>query len=262
MNFFKFTNRQIAGVMVSFILILILISFTYLALANQSKKTLDTKHKAKALSFDDNKIDIEQYDISSEFLYEKTGIASYYGSEFQNSRTANGEQFDMYAFTAAHRNLPFGTILRVTNLNTDKITLVRINDRGPFINNRILDLSFNAAKEIQGIGLPRVKIEGLVTNGNRLLDIRYQASDKRQNSDIGRMYYFGYSFNKPLVCLPRDYLVILDSTNYFNEAVKKYKLYSSISSGLNMYIFLPANDYGDSYSEESNSRYYLAMVEK
>ncbi len=81
-----------------------------------------------------------------------TGLASYYKS---GKHTANGERYNPNGLTAAHRNLPFGTRLRVTNLRNGKSVIVRVNDRGPFIKRRVLDLSFGAAKVI---GLHRTGI--------------------------------------------------------------------------------------------------------
>jgi len=89
------------------------------------------------------------------------GKASYYAEEFHGRKTASGEIYDMSKFTAAHRTLPFGTICRVTNLKTNKSILVRINDRGPFVPDRIIDLSKSAAQALGGInqGIIEVKIE-------------------------------------------------------------------------------------------------------
>jgi len=89
------------------------------------------------------------------------GIASYYGKEFHGRKTANGETFDMNAMTAAHRTLPFGTMVRVTNLANDQSVTVRINDRGPFIKGRIIDLSYGAAKSIDLLSIGQVKLEVL-----------------------------------------------------------------------------------------------------
>ncbi|MXZ35637.1 MAG: septal ring lytic transglycosylase RlpA family protein, partial [Acidobacteria bacterium] len=76
------------------------------------------------------------------------GIASWYGDPFHGQRTSNGEVYDMQAMTAAHRTLPFQTVVRVHNLDNGKKTQVRINDRGPFVKGRIIDLSRAAAREI------------------------------------------------------------------------------------------------------------------
>ncbi|MDN3645083.1 septal ring lytic transglycosylase RlpA family protein [Pontixanthobacter aestiaquae] len=77
-----------------------------------------------------------------------TGVASYYGKRFHGRRTANGERFNMNAMTAAHKTLPFGTKVRVTNPRNGKSVVVRINDRGPFIRGRTIDLSRAAAKKV------------------------------------------------------------------------------------------------------------------
>jgi rare lipoprotein A len=84
--------------------------------------------------------------------YSEEGNASWYGAPFNGRRASNGEIYDMTKLTAAHRTLPFETVVRVTNLNNGKTTTVRITDRGPFVDNRIIDLSQAAAREIESIG--------------------------------------------------------------------------------------------------------------
>jgi rare lipoprotein A len=84
--------------------------------------------------------------------YTEEGIASWYGVPFHGRRASNGEVYDMHKLTAAHRTLPFDTEVRVTNLSNGKSTVVRITDRGPFVDNRIIDLSMAAAREIDSIG--------------------------------------------------------------------------------------------------------------
>lgn len=89
------------------------------------------------------------------------GTASWYGPGFQGRLTANGERFDQNELTAAHRTLPFGTRLRVTNETTGKSVVVRVNDRGPFVGKRVIDLSRGAAERIGLVhkGIGRVKLE-------------------------------------------------------------------------------------------------------
>ena len=89
------------------------------------------------------------------------GDASFYGEKYQGRKTANGEIFDMYGYTCAHKTLPFGTKLKVTYLKTNESVIVRVNDRGPFIGNRILDLTKQAATDIglANDGVGKVKIE-------------------------------------------------------------------------------------------------------
>ena len=92
-----------------------------------------------------------------------SGKASYYGSQHHNKLTANGERFDQRALTAAHRSLPFGTRVRVTNQQNGKQVVVRINDRGPFRRGRIIDVSRAAAAQLDMLdrGVVRVRIETL-----------------------------------------------------------------------------------------------------
>jgi rare lipoprotein A len=103
------------------------------------------------------------YPIPSAFGFTQDGIASWYGRPFHGRRTSNGETYDMHAGTAAHKTLPMNTELLVENLANGKKTFVRVNDRGPFVKGRIIDLSYTAAKEI-GIdeqGTCRVRITAL-----------------------------------------------------------------------------------------------------
>ena len=76
------------------------------------------------------------------------GLASYYGERFHGRKTANGEIFNQYAQTAAHRSLPFGTWLKVTNLANNRTTCVRINDRGPYVSGRVIDVSKGVAAKL------------------------------------------------------------------------------------------------------------------
>lgn len=93
--------------------------------------------------------------------YAETGVASWYGPTFHGKKTANGERYDMYQMTAAHRILPMQTRLVVRNLDNGRTAEVRVNDRGPFVNNRIIDLSYAAADAlgVVGPGTARVSLE-------------------------------------------------------------------------------------------------------
>ena len=91
----------------------------------------------------------------------EVGLASFYADKYHGKTTASGETFDMNALTAAHRTLPFGTLVRVTQLDNNRSVTVRINDRGPFIEERVIDLSRAAAEQLQitRAGLAKVKVE-------------------------------------------------------------------------------------------------------
>jgi len=99
----------------------------------------------------------------------QVGIASYYGSKFHKKRTANGEIFNMYKVSAAHKTLPLGTKVRVINLKNGKSLTMKINDRGPFAKGRIIDLSYKAAQKLGFVnqGTTKVRIEVIRLGDNK-----------------------------------------------------------------------------------------------
>ena len=102
------------------------------------------------------------------------GVSSFYAEDFHGKLTANGEVYDMYGLTAAHKTLPLNTIVRVTNLVNNKSLILRINDRGPYIKGRILDCSYGAAKKLDFIvqGTTDVKIEVIEWGDNKYMKHR------------------------------------------------------------------------------------------
>lgn len=94
-------------------------------------------------------------------ILQQVGAASWYGEQDHGKITASGEPFDMYDFTAAHPTLPLGTFVRVTNLNNGRTVMVRVNDRGPFVRGRIIDVSYNAARILDFLkdGVQRVLLD-------------------------------------------------------------------------------------------------------
>jgi len=93
--------------------------------------------------------------------YRERGVASWYGNKFHGRRTSSGEAYDMYAMTAAHKSLPLPTYVRVTNLENGRQVVVKVNDRGPFVKNRLIDLSYTAAKKL-----------GISATGTGLVEVR------------------------------------------------------------------------------------------
>jgi rare lipoprotein A len=116
----------------------------------------------------------------------QTGVASWYGHPFDGRLTANGEIYDMEQMTAAHRTLPFGTVLRVERLDNGKATEVRINDRGPFVKDRIIDLSHAAALAISMPGIANVRLHVIRTPPTRAADafaVQVGAFSQRSQAD-------------------------------------------------------------------------------
>lgn len=95
--------------------------------------------------------------------YEEKGIASWYGSQFHRRFTSSGERYNMFHMTAAHKTLPLSTYVLVTNLMNGRKVVVKVNDRGPFVSNRIIDLSYAAAKKLGmvGLGIVRVNVKAI-----------------------------------------------------------------------------------------------------
>ena len=136
--------------------------------ANLGKKYLIPKEEKKRIQKPIYKIG-KKYSVGGKYYYpkkdlyyNKTGIASWYGPKFHGKLTANGEIYNQYALTAAHKTLPLPSAVKVTNLKNNKSIVLRINDRGPFVNDRIIDLSSKAADILdlkrEGTGLVRVQI--------------------------------------------------------------------------------------------------------
>ena len=105
----------------------------------------------------------QYYPIADARRYVATGPASWYGTKFHGQATANGEAYDLYGMTAAHKTLPLPSYVRVTNLENGKTVILRVNDRGPFYSDRIIDLSFAAAKKLGYAekGTAQVRVEGI-----------------------------------------------------------------------------------------------------
>ena len=136
--------------------------------ANLGKKYLIPKEEKKRIQKPIYKIG-KKYNVGGKYYYpkkdlyyNKTGIASWYGPKFHGKLTANGEIYNQYALTAAHKTLPLPSAVKVTNLKNNKSIVIRINDRGPFVNDRIIDLSSKAADILdlkkEGTGLVSVQI--------------------------------------------------------------------------------------------------------
>lgn len=106
--------------------------------------------------------------LASAAGYRERGVASWYGDDFHGKSTSTGERYDMYAMTAAHKTLPLPCYARVTNLSNGRSVVVRINDRGPFVSNRVIDLSYTAATRLDMIhtGTAFVEVEALVPPGS------------------------------------------------------------------------------------------------
>jgi peptidoglycan lytic transglycosylase len=123
--------------------------------------------------------------LNSHIGFTQEGIASWYGKDFHGKRTSNGETYDMHAMTAAHKTLPLGVFVKVRNKENGEETIVRVNDRGPFVKNRIIDLSYSAAKKL-GVdvkGTAPVRIEALGYKASGTGGESYKAPETYDNGN-------------------------------------------------------------------------------
>lgn len=129
--------------------------------------------------------------LSSAQAFEQTGIASWYGQKFHGHLTSNGEIYDMYAMSAAHKNLPLPTYLKVTNLANSKSVIVRVNDRGPFHQSRIVDLSYSAAYKLDMLttGTAKVKITAIT---------EFEGKAKKSSSQVPNNTVKNHTFEQDL----------------------------------------------------------------
>lgn len=143
-----------------------------------------------------------------------SGIASWYGPDFHAKKTSNGEIYNMYGQTAAHKTLPMNTMVRVDNLENGKSTVVRINDRGPFVKGRIIDLSNKAAHDIEMVkkGTAKVKLTILGFNGK----VATTYEEKQQTATVGNYYVQVGAFSRQegAEITKRKFEMVLDKNKY------------------------------------------------
>jgi rare lipoprotein A len=170
------------------------------------------------------------YSVNGRFYYPmntvsigwtQRGIASWYGPDFHGRYTSSGEIYNMYAFTAAHKTLPMDTIVKVTNLRNGKSVIVRINDRGPFVKGRIIDLSYAAGKKIglDVTGTAPVKIEVIGFKGKNYVSgyrVQIGAFMREQGAQkIARIYKnLGYN------------TIVLRQNNFYKVYIIGFKTYA------------------------------------
>lgn len=123
--------------------------------------------------------------MDDETGYKERGVASWYGQKFHGRKTSNGETYDMYGMTAAHKTLPIPSYVRVTNVANDRQVIVRVNDRGPFHGNRIIDLSYAAAQRLgfAGQGTAEVEVEIIVPGDQPPAPLRAEADQPQKESE-------------------------------------------------------------------------------
>ncbi len=160
------------------------------------------------------------YPLPSARGFRQVGYASWYGPGFHGRSTANGERYDMHAMTAAHRILPMNTYVRVRNLENGREVVVRINDRGPFVKNRVIDLSYTAAKRLGIVGPGTARVEITALGESRIAGDRSSGLRSIPNLTKGDFYVQVGAFTHPVNAYAlRDKL----SIRYSRVKVRKYE---------------------------------------
>lgn len=208
---------------------------------------VDMNYKNLSIETDTSSQDIEIEEVRTKNTIIKgapvrtvkiSGTASHYANKFHGRLTANGEVFNMYGYTCANKELPFGTILKITNRDNGKSVLVKVNDRGPYVNDRIIDLSYQAAKSIGNLGLPRIDAEYV----------------SKFNNVKNESQFFGYSTERPIQLFEKRNIEFFTDTDDFTSAMKIYYDLKAKTSIKDVYIFIQAN-----HSEE---RYFIGNVKE
>lgn len=163
--------------------------------------------------------------------FKSEGKASFYAKRFNGRKTACGERFSNKDFTAAHKTLPFGTIIRIKNTSNNKVTFVRINDRGPFNRDRLVDISKRAADELGIEGVGKVEIEGVLL---KKLPKTLAEADNNLND-----LFLGYSFDKELIKTHRSFIEVIESNIVFSKAVEAME---KVENKDNLYLFTKASN--------------------
>lgn len=184
--------------------------------ARAKKEHKASKRKAEVATADsDKKIWLDRAAKSEIF----TGKASWYGRDFHNKATASGVAYDMYTFTAAHRTLPMGTVVKVTDQDNGKSVMVCVTDRGPYVNGRIIDLSYAAAQKLdlgdRGVG--RVKLEvvsdekGLPLKANKAYFVEYLSDSGKKSIGPFKAFFDAAAMHEAVRQAHPDANVVLDS---------------------------------------------------
>ncbi|OGU38373.1 MAG: hypothetical protein A2X61_14925 [Ignavibacteria bacterium GWB2_35_12] len=224
---------------------LIIFIFSYLFTIAQDTTLLE--EVVNITLYERDVVDISDLKIGEDYFYTNTGTASWYGKKFHLRKTANGELFNMYEYSAAHRDLPFGTILKVSNVDNGLAVLVRINDRGPFIGNRILDLSYSSSIEIGNTGLSKVLIEGFIPGRVNF------------GENVPDNYFFCYSITTPIAFIHKSDVEVIGFSRDFNEGIKLYKNYLARHPKNISYIAVSSEQIMK--KEKVDEKFYLVVID-
>ncbi len=242
-----FHNRKLAG-LTSLIQPLMFIFFVTIfsrvdSTIAYSNDIIEDENNIQALQLQ------QKHVISDEMLFEQIGNSSWYSNRFQNKKTSNGERYCKHKLTAAHKKLPFGSIVKVQNMSSGKIVFVRINDRGPYSKKRVIDLSREAASMLGALGNPKVKIQ-------TLMPMKSFVSEEEANR-----YLIAFSYDKNPACEPADnFNIVLEYTDFDTAAEEFAKIYY-FNKNSDVYL-LSSPDIEPDYREDEKEtgKYYIGFM--
>lgn len=176
--------------------------------------------------------------------FTQEGNASYYADRFHGKRTSSGERYDQNGFTAAHRELPFGCLLRVTNLENNLTVQVTVNDRGPFKSNRILDLSLAAAQQLDMIrnGIAKIRIEVIGVKPNQIVTPPKKAVPVIAEKPIKKTT--GNTSSK-VVVLKHTHIEKTETRSAFDKPIVQKKVTENVVTGKTKSVFKPGKQEPD-----------------
>lgn len=195
-----------------------------------------------------NPISYEEINECAGLLYQESGVASYYARRFHGRKTANGELFNNKKMTIAHKTLPFGSIVQIRQTDTDSSILVRVNDRGPFVSDRIIDLSTLAAERLHVDALTEVTIKTIIPNED-FFPINYD-------------YYFAFSYLLDPMCIESTAFTVLEEVHSFDKALGVLDFYITANSNRDFYLCVPANEYNKKAINDDDFIYYIAKINR
>lgn len=242
----NFVKKQFLKASVFFGGLTVLMSFSFMAQAESNKNFSHYQQASVQAIADESSVQVSTETFTPELhesFLEQNGKASWYGPGFHGRRTASGERYDMHDFTAAHRTLPFGTIVKVTNPANGKTALVRITDRGPFCGNRIIDLSYAAAQYLN-VTVTKVKIEAF--------------KSVAPATETAEMRSVAISPENDVVLVPFSEFSPIDSLADFTDARKKQESLQEKMTDQN--VFLAMQSVVSPSKRIAKSKYYVGVL--
>ncbi len=239
----NFVKKQFLKAAVFFGGLTVLMSFSFLAQAESNSKFTTFQQASVQAITEQDVVEIPTETIipeAHESFLEQKGKASWYGPGFHGRRTASGERYDMHDFTAAHRTLPFGTIVKVTNPANGKSALVRITDRGPFCGNRIIDLSYAAAQYL-GVTVSKVQLEAFKTTA---------ASAENETAQS-----VAFSPENDAVLIPFSEFAPVDSLSDFTDALREQDKLSEKMAGQKIFLAMQPKAL-----KNAKAKYYVGVL--